>query len=359
MWVVDCRVRNTTADGIAFYGASDCRALYNIIEDNTIAGVERYGINLERAARVESLVLRGNSVFAPGASTMELEGKVFDSIITGNLSTAADLPKGFSALHEASPFVDIYETFRNEKHLDSSASIPSSDTIPATQAAAPHGATVNVRDFGAMGDGVTDDRLAFVRAIAQLPKTGGVLRIPSGSYRIGTGNPEEHKLPFTAVRQHLLIQNCAMLSIIGDGPSSELVFTDPDMQGLKIVSSNGLRIADMRFRLERQPSLRHNRALLDIAALRNIVVDKVRISQSSGPGIYIDCCTGIAIRDSTIIDAGQYGIRLSGVVDAEVSGNTIINARDHGILVNHFGGILREPRNIHISNNTVKGSHDA
>ena len=42
--------------------------------------------------------------------------------------------------------------------------------------------TVNVMDFGAVRDGVTDDHPAFVEAIAALPEEGGIVFIPAGHY---------------------------------------------------------------------------------------------------------------------------------------------------------------------------------
>lgn len=43
---------------------------------------------------------------------------------------------------------------------------------------------VSVIDFGAVGDGVTDDTAAFNAAIASLPLYGGTVFIPSGNYRV-------------------------------------------------------------------------------------------------------------------------------------------------------------------------------
>lgn len=42
--------------------------------------------------------------------------------------------------------------------------------------------TLNVRAFGAKGDGVSDDALAFRKAIAAASKTGGVVAIPAGRW---------------------------------------------------------------------------------------------------------------------------------------------------------------------------------
>ena len=45
---------------------------------------------------------------------------------------------------------------------------------------------VNVRDYGAAGDGTTNDRAAFVAALAAVP-TNGTLYVPAGTYLIGAG----------------------------------------------------------------------------------------------------------------------------------------------------------------------------
>jgi hypothetical protein len=47
---------------------------------------------------------------------------------------------------------------------------------------------VNVKDFGAVGDGVTDDALAFQSAITSLPASGGIITIPTGNYYLSV-NP--------------------------------------------------------------------------------------------------------------------------------------------------------------------------
>jgi hypothetical protein len=47
---------------------------------------------------------------------------------------------------------------------------------------------VNVKDFGAVGNGVTDDSLAFIASIAALSSEGGEIIIPAGNYVLNT-NP--------------------------------------------------------------------------------------------------------------------------------------------------------------------------
>ncbi|MGH7451063.1 MAG: glycosyl hydrolase family 28-related protein, partial [bacterium] len=43
---------------------------------------------------------------------------------------------------------------------------------------------LNVKDFGAKGDGIADDTTAIQAAIDALPNDGGVVFFPSGIYNI-------------------------------------------------------------------------------------------------------------------------------------------------------------------------------
>ena len=49
------------------------------------------------------------------------------------------------------------------------------------------GASLNVLDYGAVKDGVTDDSVAIQSAIDALPSVGGEIVFPAGDYLIGTG----------------------------------------------------------------------------------------------------------------------------------------------------------------------------
>ena len=49
---------------------------------------------------------------------------------------------------------------------------------------ASNAAMINIRDQGAMGDGVHDDTAAFQKAIDALPASGGVVTVPPGNYMI-------------------------------------------------------------------------------------------------------------------------------------------------------------------------------
>ena len=68
----------------------------------------------------------------------------------------------------------------------------------------------NVKDYGATGDGVTDDYDAIVDALAAIPATGGILFFPEGTYAHGTG------LNFAGADRRVVGQN-ATLYFTGTG----------------------------------------------------------------------------------------------------------------------------------------------
>jgi len=108
---------------------------------------------------------------------------------------------------------------------------------------------VNVKDFGAVGDGVTDDSLAFQNAynylrftvpvgvksiVPNIPASSGTIYVPRGNYRldrnfyVGTaqGWTSGYELTgFTGVTCSVHLNSCFNLSIVGEGQYSSLLET--------------------------------------------------------------------------------------------------------------------------------------
>jgi len=61
---------------------------------------------------------------------------------------------------------------------------------------------INVKDYGAVGNGSTDDKLAIQNAINAVPSGGGVVYFPSGTYRI-TG-----KLTLSDTQNCIILEGC-------------------------------------------------------------------------------------------------------------------------------------------------------
>jgi hypothetical protein len=78
----------------------------------------------------------------------------------------------------------------------------------------------NIRDFGAIGDGITDDRVAIQAAIddAANNNQGGIL-IPAGTYRVS-------RVSFPGGRWSLDLNGVQDLMVMGEGPKSVVKLAD-------------------------------------------------------------------------------------------------------------------------------------
>lgn len=95
--------------------------------------------------------------------------------------------------------------------------------------------SVSVKDFGAVGDGVTNNYSAFILAIASIPAAGGVLHIPAGTYYLGTSG--------------LLISR-SNLTIIGEGMpqvSTNLYSLSGGtiLQGTVVIDGNNISVSSL------------------------------------------------------------------------------------------------------------------
>jgi hypothetical protein len=95
--------------------------------------------------------------------------------------------------------------------------------------------TVSVKDFGAVGDGVTDDYDAINAAWLYCYPIGASLYFPSGTYLVVTENfPFRNtQLPVTS------LLDCNNMTIYGDGPSS--ILKTSSVLGADVLQLNGLK----------------------------------------------------------------------------------------------------------------------
>ena len=85
------------------------------------------------------------------------------------------------------------------------------------------GAPVNVKDYGAVGDGVTNDAVAMQAAITAVATTGQAIYIPAGTYIIGSA-----------------LTSTGHLNMVGDGDKSVLDFSAATLAGSAITVSGAL-----------------------------------------------------------------------------------------------------------------------
>lgn len=124
---------------------------------------------------------------------------------------------------------------------------------------------LNVRDFGARGDGQSDDATAFVRAAAAVRKLGGrssVLRIPAGTYRMGhvqnsgpiTDELGEYCCNTWVLEAQCLFANLENCSIEGEGPERTLIRGSVhDATQVALVNCRNVRLSGLDVALEQAP----------------------------------------------------------------------------------------------------------
>jgi hypothetical protein len=157
-------------------------------------------------------------------------------------------------------------------------------TVDSTSAFLANNAVFNVLDYGAIGDGVTNDRNAIQAALDALPATGGVVRFPKGAYVINS--------------QVLIGQ---------DG--TQLVFDS----GATIVAT--IPAADV--------------TLINSDSKDNVVVDGLNVDGAFPWAVYISGGSGHRIRNcrirgGTVASSGICGgIRVQDCSDVQIIGNDI------------------------------------
>lgn len=347
------KIYGNPGNGI-FFGAwsSALQGQSIAIRDNRIEGSLESAVKINGNAVIEGLEISGNS-FLGNANSVLFGGTLGGTLTySGNRVSRPTVPEtaGFTVVQDAPEFNDLYQA----------VAIEASETgwaVRPAAAADSGGLQVNVKDYGAVGDGTTDDSQAFQAALNALPADGGTLYVPAGTYKLAP-QPGNDTLPYTAIRHHLLVQGKSHLRIRGDGDASVLRFTSTDHQGLRLVGVSDATVQGLKLELDQQPYQRHNRALLELSGSTGVAVDHVTVRNSSGPGILVDASTRVSVTESVISNAGSTGVEILASRQVFVENNTMENSRDSGILVNKLGTIAREPQYIRLAGNRILGSRD-
>ena len=199
------------------------------------------------------------------------------------------------------------------------------------------GAYVNVLDYGAVGDGITDDATAFQAAINA--NLGKIIIVPAGTYKIGT----------TLSMNTTGLGDVSVCQFHGDGMFKTIIDNQTGGPAFYVQSGTSAEFA-YNFALKNLSiiSTGTNAGTIGvrIEGTRYTTIDNVRITGMASHGIYSLSTVGdftdtlhTEIRQCQIQSNGGYG------VFAEVDGNAIHyswNMYECSIGVNTLGGVLWE-----------------
>ena len=176
------------------------------------------------------------------------------------------------------------------------------------------GYVVNVRNLGAVGDGVTDDNAAFTAAMEQICDAGGgTIYVPPGTYIIND-----------------VVRLCSNLTIMGDGATITKTVWSP--YSVFVALSNGqtgygssvqnVHVTGLRF----LGDFANNASLCGFALhhAADVTIERCTFEQAQGTGHCIDMCgcENITVRDCDFLGFNNHltgGFNRAEAIEVDVS----------------------------------------
>lgn len=181
------------------------------------------------------------------------------------------------------------------------------------------GSVIDVRSFGARGDGVTDDSQAIQAAVAAL-RSHQTLRFPTGSYRFAERNPRGAAAIVLAGVADVTVEFA---------PGAELLMDNLNPAG-RTGTSHGVLVSGPAARI----ALRNVHVRWAADATRSLG-DGIRVQGSAGPRAPV---SGISLSDCVVRSSPQAGVIMMGASDISVTGLRVADTRADGL---HFNGCRR------------------
>lgn len=229
----------------------------------------------------------------------------------------------------------IHTPFSRRRFL---ALVPASLAVAAC-APASAGATVDIREFGAKGDGTTDDSAAIADAVAALT-SGGILQFPAGVYRFAQQNPAGQAAVSIAGLNDVTVEFAPGAELLMDNLSSGGAGTS---HGIVVRGpASNITLSNVVVRWAAQPSSRS-------------FGDGIRVvgfpSDAPVPGGWTGSqgmASGISLSNCVVHSSPQAGVIMMGVSDIDVTNLRVENTMADGL---HFNACRRATISGHSATN--------
>jgi hypothetical protein len=221
--------------------------------------------------------------------------------------------------------------------------------------------TVNVRDFGARGDGLHDDTEAFEAALHALRLSGGTLHVPAGTYII---NPYR--------KGALEITGLSNVTLSGEGLERSILLMAPvaytgSTHVILVNGSSGIAIRDLTID-GNYPNATYNGQQSHGIEVRNssdLRFERLRFMRLYGDGIrlvghYQDSgpwTERVVVANSRFEDTGRSGVGMQRAVQqVQILNNTFERVSDQSISSEPGGRTLGDvaPRDILMEGNVIR-----
>ena len=205
---------------------------------------------------------------------------------------------------------------------------------------------VNVRDFGATGNGTTDDTNAIVAAIAAARQSSprSAVYIPAGTYRYNR------------------VIKVDSIMIYGEGASRSTLLAADSAKSSLILTGTAPKICDVRIRAAITPTVRDTRSDatgLDVCDATDFAIQRVHIGPVASAGIFVRRSRGTDATPATIRDCIVENTLADGIHMTESSSyidvvqNRVTKTGDDFIAVVSYRWNTALTREIFISKNTL------
>ncbi len=198
---------------------------------------------------------------------------------------------------------------------------------------------VSITDFGARGDGRTDNTAAIQRAFDTAKATGKSVYVPEGVFA------------------HSGVLRANGISIDGAGAKSVLHATNAAKSAL-IVTGDGVKVTDMTLSSVSGTRISsYDASGLVMSGTKNFLVQNVTVKGPCGAGIILHGASFGTVKGSTVMDTGADSIHMVAQSNhLTITGNNVLRSGDDGISVVSYqkhGGPVSD---IVVSGNSVQGN---
>lgn len=223
--------------------------------------------------------------------------------------------------------------------------------VPAANAGT---SVFNVRDYGAVGDGLADDTAAIQAAIDQAARVGGSVYVPSGTYIVSQQGANPYALRLASG-----------ITVYGDGSASLIKLAPNQDRWTRVLSGSGISNVVLRdFAVDgsddQQATWSEQRHGVFISRASNVTCQRLLVRNTSGDGIFyyggssglIENCTAIG---GAILENARVGINFQGANGLVVRNNTV-TGYDTSYKAEIDSG-APDATDIQILNNRASGGH--
>jgi hypothetical protein len=217
----------------------------------------------------------------------------------------------------AYPAIDSARAFdsdqiKNERHIAPENPHTKPEPLPN------NGLVVNVKDFGAKGDGIADDSDSIQRAM----RSDALIFFPAGHYRVSK------TIHIQSLRN---VHICATGAILSNSTLTNHLF---QIERCEFVTITGGKFAREGMPTSAWPTDRHGLLLI---SCKDVVVQEILIDGSPGMGICIMDSDNVKILNNSIKNTTRDGVYSHYSVSVLYCGNYLENITDDALSIHDYG----------------------